>query len=92
MISLMNPKAILFFISFFIQFVDPAYPYPELSFALLGLIVQICSAAYLSLLIFAGARLAAGFRRHRRSSALATGSVGCLFLGFGGKLAGASLG
>ena len=92
MISLMNPKAILFFISFFIQFVDPAYPYPELSFALLGLIVQICSAAYLSLLIFAGARLAAGFCRHRRSSALATGSVGCLFLGFGGKLAGASLG
>ena len=92
MISLMNPKAILFFISFFIQFVDPAYPYPELSFALLGLIVQICSAAYLSLLIFAGARLAAGFRRHRRSSALATGGVGCLFLGFGGKLAGASLG
>ena len=92
MISLMNPKAILFFISFFIQFVDPAYPHPELSFALLGLIVQLCSAAYLSLLIFAGARLAAGFRRHRRSSALATGGVGCLFLGFGGNLAGASLG
>ena len=91
-ISLMNPKAILFFVSFFIQFVDPAYAHPELSFALLGLIVQICSATYLSLLIFAGARLAAGFRRHRRSSALATGSVGCLFLGFGSKLAGASLG
>ena len=87
-----NPKGFLFCISFFIQFVDPGHPSPELSFALLGLIVQICSAAYLSLLIFAGARLAAGFRRHRRSSALATGSVGCLFLGFGGKLAGASLG
>jgi leucine efflux protein len=56
------------------------------------LIVQVCSAAYLSLLIFAGARLAAAFRRHRRSLALATGGVGCLFLGFGGKLAGASLG
>ncbi|MBK9954013.1 MAG: leucine efflux protein LeuE [Rhodocyclaceae bacterium] len=92
MISLMNPKAILFFISFFIQFVDPAYPHPELSFALLGLIVQICSAAYLSLLIFAGARLAAGFRRHRRSSALATGGGGGLFLGGGGKRAGAALG
>lgn len=91
-ISLMNPKAILFFVSFFIQFVDPGYAHPELSFAILGVIVQLCSAAYLSLLIFAGARLAASFRRHRRSSALATGGVGCLFLGFGGKLAGASLG
>ena len=92
MISLMNPKAILFFVSFFIQFVDPAYAHPELSFAVLGVIVQLCSAAYLSLLIFAGARLAASFRRHRRASAIATGSVGGLFLGFGGKLAGASLG
>ena len=30
-ISLMNPKAILFFVSFFIQFVDPDYPQPALS-------------------------------------------------------------
>ena len=27
-ISLLNPKAILFFISFFIQFLDPTYAYP----------------------------------------------------------------
>ena len=36
MISLLNPKAILFFVSFFIQFVDPGYAYPALSFLLLG--------------------------------------------------------
>ena len=29
-ISLFNPKAILFFISFFVQFVDPAYAHPAL--------------------------------------------------------------
>lgn len=91
-ISLMNPKAILFFVSFFIQFVDPGYSHPELSFAILGVIVQICSAAYLSLLIFGGAKLADAFRRRRRTSALATGSVGGLFLGFGAKLANATLG
>ena len=90
-ISLMNPKAILFFVSFFIQFVDPAYPHPELSFVILGIIVQICSAAYLSALIFGGARLAETFRRRRRLSAAATGSVGGLFLGFGFKLANATL-
>lgn len=91
-ISLMNPKAILFFVSFFIQFVDPAYAHPALSFLLLGAIVQICSAAYLSLLIFGGAYLAQQFRRRRRLAAAGTGSVGGLFLGFGAKLASATLG
>ncbi len=90
-ISLMNPKAILFFISFFIQFVAPDYPHPALSFLILGIIVQICSALYLSALIFGGAQLAQQFRRHQRLSAAATGSVGGLFIGFGVKLAGASL-
>jgi leucine efflux protein len=90
-ISLMNPKAILFFISFFIQFVDPGYAYPALSFLILGTIVQICSAIYLTLLIFAGARLAQAFKRHQRLSAAGTGLVGAAFIGFGFKLAGASL-
>jgi leucine efflux protein len=92
MISLMNPKAILFFVSFFIQFVDPGYAHPALSFAILGLIVQVCSAVYLSTLIFGGAHLAEQFRRRRRLAATATGSVGALFIGFGAKLATASLG
>ena len=92
LISLVNPKAILFFVSFFVQFVDPAYPHPALSFAILGTILQVVSAIYLSTLIFAGARLAAQVRRRRKLSAAATGGVGGLFLGFGARLAGASLG
>ena len=91
-ISLMNPKAILFFVSFFIQFVDPAYEYTVLSFCILGVIVQFFSAMYLSLLIFCGAHLAMQFRRRRRFSALATGGVGGLFISFGAKLANATLG
>ena len=65
LISLMNPKAILFFVSFFIQFVDPGYAFPALSFAILGAIVQVVSALYLSVLIFGGARLAQQFRQRR---------------------------
>jgi leucine efflux protein len=91
-ICLMNPKAILFFLSFFIQFVSPDYPYPALSFLILGLIVQICSVLYLSALIFGGVYLAEQFRRRQHLSALATGSVGGLFIGFGVKLAGVTLG
>ena len=91
-ISLMNPKAILFFVSFFIQFVSPDYAHPELSFLILGLIVQMCSALYLSVLIFGGAHLAAQFRRRQRLAATATGGVGGLFIAFSAKLAGATLG
>ncbi|MCP9957614.1 MULTISPECIES: leucine efflux protein LeuE [Streptomyces] len=85
-ISLLNPKAILFFVAFFVQFVDPAYPYPALSFALLGALGQAASVLYLSLLIFAGTRLAEAFRRRGRLSATATSAAGVLFLGFAAKL------
>ncbi|WP_341719655.1 leucine efflux protein LeuE [Micromonospora sp. FIMYZ51] len=86
-ISLLNPKAILFFVSFFIQFVDPTYPWPALSFLLLGLIAQVTSVLYLTALIFAGTYLATQFGRRRRLAAGATTAIGALFLGFGLKLA-----
>ncbi|CAG2150155.1 Leucine efflux protein [Cupriavidus yeoncheonensis] len=92
LISLLNPKAILFFISFFIQFVDPAFAYPALSFGVLGLICQICSFAYLTTIIFVGAKLADAFRRRRRLSAGMASGVGAMFIGFGAKLATATVG
>jgi leucine efflux protein len=85
-ISMLNPKAILFFVSFFIQFVDPAYPHPELSFLILGGIVQIVSLLYLSALIFGGVYLAAAFRQRPMLSSISIGTVGVLFLGFAVKL------
>ncbi|MGW0118103.1 leucine efflux protein LeuE [Streptomyces sp. NPDC003327] len=89
-ISLFNPKAILFLISFFVQFVDPAYAYPALSFLVLGTLLQLGSFLYLTTLIFSGTRLAAAFRRRRRLSAGATTAAGALFLGFAAKLSVAS--
>jgi leucine efflux protein len=85
-VSLLNPKAILFFISFFVQFVDPNYAYPALSFLVLGAFAQLGSVLYLSALIFGGSRLAAAFRRRRRLSAGASSAAGALFLGFAAKL------
>ncbi|WP_235737400.1 leucine efflux protein LeuE [Nocardioides alcanivorans] len=89
-ISLLNPKAILFFIAFFVQFVDPAYAQPALSFLVLGALVEIASFLYLSALIFTGARLAAAVRRRRALAAGGTTVVGAVFLGFALKLALAS--
>ncbi|MEU9603203.1 leucine efflux protein LeuE [Streptomyces sp. NPDC048057] len=85
-ISLLNPKAILFFIAFFVQFVDPAYAYPALSFVVLGAFAQLASVLYLTLLIFTGTHLASAFRRRKRLSAGATSAAGALFLGFAVKL------
>lgn len=90
-ISLLNPKAILFFISFWVQFLDPGYAYPALSFLLLAGIVQIVSACYLSVLIFGGTYLSSQFQRRRRLSAGLSAGVGALFVGFGIRLATASL-
>ncbi|MFD8594672.1 leucine efflux protein LeuE [Kitasatospora sp. NPDC059646] len=86
-ISLLNPKAILFLLSFFTQFVDTSYGAPALSFALLGGVLQTFSFLYLSLLIFAGTSLANAFRRRKRLSAGLTSSVAVLFAGFAAKLA-----
>ncbi|MFJ4622548.1 leucine efflux protein LeuE [Streptomyces sp. NPDC088812] len=89
-VSLFNPKAILFFVAFFVQFVDSDYAYPALSFVVLGAFAQLASFLYLSALIFSGTRLADAFRRRRRLSAGATSAAGALFLGFAAKLSLAS--
>lgn len=90
-ISLLNPKAILFLLSFFVQFIDPTYAMPAVPFLILSFIIMAFSAMYLSVIIFLGARLAQGFRARRRLSASLSTAVGGLFLWFGVKLATASL-
>ncbi len=90
-ISVLNPKAILFLLSFFVQFIDPSYPNPAIPFLILSAIVMTFSALYLSVLIFTGARLAQGFRSRKKLSASLSSAVGGLFVWFGLKLANASL-
>jgi leucine efflux protein len=90
-VSLLNPKAILFFVSFFIQFVSPHYPYPALSFVILGTIAELFSFAYLTTLIFAGSYLAAQFRARRKLARGLTTGVAAIFIGFAIRLATASI-
>lgn len=91
LISLINPKAILFCVSFFVQFVRPDAPHPLLAFLVLAAILQACSMIYLSVLIFSGNKLAATFRSRPLWMALGTGAVGAMFLGFGLRLATATM-
>ena len=90
-ISLLNPKAILFLLSFFVQFIDTSYARPEVPFLILSAILMTFSALYLSALIFTGARLAQGFARRKKLSAGLTSAAGAVFVWFGAKLASASL-
>ena len=90
-ISVLNPKAILFLLSFFVQFIDPSYPNPAIPFLILSAIVMTFSALYLSVLILMGAKLAQGFRSRKKLSASLSSAVGGLFVWFGLKLANASL-
>jgi leucine efflux protein len=90
-ISLLNPKAILFLLSFFVQFIDPAYAQPEVPFLILSVILMTFSTLYLTVLIFAGARLAQTFSQRRRLSSGLSSLVGGLFVWFGTKLATANL-
>jgi leucine efflux protein len=91
LVSLLNPKAILFLLSFFVQFIDPNYATPAVPFLILSAIVMGFSAVYLSVLIVMGARLADGFRERGKLSAILSSAVGAVFVWFGVKLASASL-
>jgi leucine efflux protein len=72
--------------TFFVQFVDPGYAHPALSFLALGAWAQLFSFTYLTVLIFSGTYLAAAFRRRRRLTAGLSAGAGALFLGFAVKL------
>lgn len=86
-LSLLNPKAIFFLLSFFVQFVDPTQGHPWLAFLVLGAFLQLFSVIYLSILIFGGSHLANVFRRHRRISTLSNLAVAIVFIAFAVRMA-----
>lgn len=92
LLSLLNPKAILFYVAFFVQFLRPDAEHPLLTFLVLATTLQVMSMLYLSVLIVAGASLSARFRRHQRTAGGLTAGVGSAFVGFSVSLASASLG
>ena len=82
LLSLTNPKGILFFLSFFVQFVDPTYSKPLVSFLVLAIILQVLSLCYQSLMVLSGKRLAMRFHQYPWLVVLSMGLVGLLFIGF----------
>lgn len=85
-LTLTNPKSILFYVSFFIQFIDETYAHTGISYLILALILQMISVTVLSLVVTFGA---GGLRRLARFPGVAKlggTALGSLFLFFAGKL------
>lgn len=85
-LSLTNPKAIFFFVSFFAQFIQPGYAHPAHTFLYLAVVLQLVSMTYLAGLIFLGHYFLGFFKKHFRYAAILWLAVGMLLVGFAAKL------
>jgi leucine efflux protein len=86
LLSLTNPKAIFFFISFFSQFVDPDFHQPALGFFYLAVVTQLISMAYLAILIGAGQYCLGLVKAHPIIAASLWLATGALFIAFSLRL------
>lgn len=85
-LSLTNPKAIFFFVSFFAQFIQPGYAHPGHTILYLALVLQAISMTYLAGLIFSGQFFLRFFKIHPHYAAALWLIVGVLLIAFAGKL------
>lgn len=85
-LSLTNPKAIFFFVSFFAQFIQPGYAHPGHTILYLALVLQAISMSYLTGLIFAGQFFLRFFKTHPHYAAALWLTIGVLLIAFAGKL------
>ena len=85
-LSMTNPKVILFYVSFFVQFIAVNAPHPGIAFLILAAVREMVSLAYLSFLIVAGAFLTRYIKTRMKLAKLGNGLIGLLFMGFAARL------
>ena len=87
-ITLLNPKAIVFYMAFFPQFVD-AGRHDAATFVAMAATIAVLTATYGLLLCTCAGAVAAKVRAHRRVAAWLERAAGLCLLAFGLRLAGA---
>ena len=87
LVTLINPKAIVFYMAFFPLFIDPATHRGLPTFVAMAVTIAACTVAYATLLIVAGHALAARLAQQPAVAALAGKLAGLCLVGFGVKLA-----
>jgi len=86
-ITLLNPKAVLFFMAFFPVFIRPPAEGLAAPYAAMTLLFMVISATYLTFLVHVSSGLALAFERNRRLRSAARKVSGFIFVGFGLKAA-----
>ncbi len=86
-ITLLNPKAIIFYMAFFPLFIDPARHQGGLTFAAMALSVALLTLAYCLVMIFLVHHLAARLRASPRLGQILEKATGLLLVGFSLRLA-----
>ncbi|GMV58362.1 MAG: lysine transporter LysE [Betaproteobacteria bacterium] len=87
LITLLNPKAIVFYMAFFPLFIDPATHRGALTFAAMAVSIALLTLAYCLLLAAFAHAVAARVRAHRKAAQWLKRSAGVFLVGFGIKLA-----
>jgi threonine/homoserine/homoserine lactone efflux protein len=86
LVTLINPKAIVFYMAFFPLFIDPATHRGSLTFITMGAVISCCTLFYGSLLVLVGNAAAKRLARNRRIASFASRAAGIFLIGFGIKL------
>ena len=86
LVTLINPKAIVFYMAFFPLFIEPAMHQGSVTFIAMGAVISSCTLFYGSLLVLAGNAAAKRLARNRRIAAFASRAAGIFLIGFGIKL------
>lgn len=85
-ITLLNPKAIVFYMAFFPLFVDPARHRGVLTFAFMAATIAVLSFVYGLIVVLLSHFLAERLRANPAASRLMTRLAGVLLIGFGIRL------
>ncbi|MCB5164622.1 leucine efflux protein LeuE [Streptomyces bambusae] len=85
-VTVLNPKAIVFFLSYFLQFVAPSAAHPHVAFAFLGAVYELISVCYQTCLVLAAARIGRAVGGRPQLTAWLRAAAGLVFLGFGAAL------
>ena len=86
-ITVLNPKAIVFYMAFFPLFVDPAIHQGLLTFAVMAATIAALTLAYGLVLVMLAHHLAERVRANPLLSVMLNKTAGVLLIGFGLKLA-----
>jgi len=86
LITLLNPKAIVFYMAFFPLFIDPATHRGLPTFGLMALTIAVLTAAYGLLLCSFAQAVGQQVRRHRRLAGALERLAGLFLVGFGIRL------